>query len=961
MSLMETILTVFHSALGSYGLSIILLSIAVNTIISPFYSLADLWQREEQDILKRMKKRSEEIKAVFKGDERHFYLRTLYRHNGYSPFMSIRSSFGLLIQIPFFMAAYNFLSHFTPLEGSSFLIFTDLSQADHLLGPINIMPFVMTGINIIASLRFTKGQTLRSRIQLFGMAGLFLVLLYNSASGLLLYWTCNNIFSMVRIFLKDSSVMSRMSRLPGRINRIKGKIILRPLWMAALFVVSFGLLAFLFVTSTFLLDKTAILRTLLKLSFLYMGLSGSLYFLSRYKNNFSFQINALVLMGIWFIIGKDLTNPLDNRFFPYFYLTFTVLLMAAIFLPFLGWVNGQLETRKLLSDGQSNSLMKKSLSSLMILALCVIPLLLLNNVPGEILLHRSDYFNMLVWGVLYLFLIPLFLYNANSSEYRKPFSIIVFILLICSLVNFLIFTGHYGFINDSLQFSEEIDNTKLQRLLNLFVMGLVTLFVCVLIIFKKIKWIVNGSNLILLLLISLSLYSYVELKRNSASATPVYQNDKVMPEIAFSRTEPNTVVLMLDRALGGSFQAVLEAAPELEQVYSGFTWYKNTISYGNCTIIGLPALLGGYDYTPLAMLKRPDLPVNHKVMEAWTVLPKLFLEMGSTVYISDPSNSAIDSRYKGPRLRDMDVTVSSLHGKYTNYWLHEHLPELSDPHNLLQRGKSFFMFSIFRMAPSFLREILYDNGVWFSGNPDKAIREKTSNWPNFMETLKPWSTLEYLPELSYFQEQSSFSFIYNMATHEPGGIDGNYQLSPKKINYSSEDIEHFGSEGTASYAYTDTAVMKKVGEWLQWMKDNDVYDNTQIVIVADHGREGVYSSLIPLADQKGDGIPFNAFFPLLLYKPFQGEGDLKISDDFMSNADTAPLLLAPFGEFKNPYTGHSLDSKAKFDPQILGIGNHKYELHKGVTFMMDRQFTVSEKALDPASWNRVPESDYIGR
>lgn len=767
---------------------------------------------------------------------------------------------------------------------------------------------------------------------------------------------------MVRIFLKDSATMSRISRLPGRINRIKGKIILKPLWMTVLVVFSFALLAFLFASSTFLLGKTDILRTILKLSFLYMGLSGSLFFLSRYKNNFSFQINVLVLMGIWFIVGKDLSNPLDNRFFPYFYLTFTVLLLATVFLPLLGWVNGQLEKRSLLGDKQSSSLLKKSLLSLITLALCVIPLLLLNNAPGEIFLIRSDYSHMLVWGILYLFLIPLFLYQANSPEYKKPFSIIVFILLICSLVNFLVFTGHYGFINDSLQFSEEIDNSKVQRLVNLFVMGVVAFLVCALLFFKKIKWISVASNLILLLLISLSLYSYVGLKRNPESAAvPVVQNDKVIPEIAFSKKETNTVVLMLDRALGGSFPAVLEAAPELKQVYEGFTWYKNTISYGNCTIIGLPSLLGGYDYTPSAMLQRPDLPVNHKVMEAWTVLPKLFLEMGSSVYISDPSNSAIDPRYTGPRLSDLDVTVSSLHGKYTNHWLQEYLPELSNPHTLLQRGKSFFMFSIFRMAPSFLREVLYDNGVWFSGNPDKVIREKTSNWGDFMETLKPWSTLEYLPELSRFQEQSTFSFIYNMTTHEERGIDSHYKMSPAKIDYPEEDIEHFGSEGTTAYAYTDIASMKKVGEWLKWMKDNEVYDNTQIIIVADHGREGTYSSLIPLADQKGDAIPFNAFFPLLLYKPFQGEGNLKISDDFMSNADTAPLLLAPFGDFKNPYTGNPLDSKGKFDSQILGIGHHKHELHKGTTFMMDRQFTVSGNTLDPASWNRVPASDYIGK
>ena len=132
--LMETLLKTFYNLTGSYGLSAMLLSVGVNTLIAPFFALADKWQNEEQMLLKKMEKRSKEIKEVFKGDERHFYLRTLYRHTGYTPLMSIRSSFGLLIQIPFFMAAYTFLSSYPPLMGASFGIFQDLGRPDSLLG-----------------------------------------------------------------------------------------------------------------------------------------------------------------------------------------------------------------------------------------------------------------------------------------------------------------------------------------------------------------------------------------------------------------------------------------------------------------------------------------------------------------------------------------------------------------------------------------------------------------------------------------------------------------------------------------------------------------------------------------------------------------------------------------------------------------------------------------------------------
>jgi hypothetical protein len=39
---------------------------------------------------------------------------------------------------------------------------------------------------------------MRERLQLFTMAFIFLLLLYNSPSALVIYWTCNNIFSLLK-------------------------------------------------------------------------------------------------------------------------------------------------------------------------------------------------------------------------------------------------------------------------------------------------------------------------------------------------------------------------------------------------------------------------------------------------------------------------------------------------------------------------------------------------------------------------------------------------------------------------------------------------------------------------------------------------------------------------------------------------------------------------------------------
>ena len=61
----------------------------------------------------------------------------------------------------------------------------------------------MTLINIVSGIIYTKGHPLRAKIQVYGLAAVFLVLLYHSPAGLVFYWLLNNVFSLVKnIFYK---------------------------------------------------------------------------------------------------------------------------------------------------------------------------------------------------------------------------------------------------------------------------------------------------------------------------------------------------------------------------------------------------------------------------------------------------------------------------------------------------------------------------------------------------------------------------------------------------------------------------------------------------------------------------------------------------------------------------------------------------------------------------------------
>lgn len=183
---------------GSYGLSLLLLSLAFNLALLPVYHLAERVQDKERAVQQQMAHKIEEFKFAFKGQERYWMLRTLYRQHGYHPVYALRALLPLAIQIPFFIATFGLLSHFAPLQGASFFWLSNLSRPDHLLAGINLLPLLMTALNILAAWLYGRHLATQEWAQSIVVALVFLYFLYDSASGLVLYWTANNLISVLK-------------------------------------------------------------------------------------------------------------------------------------------------------------------------------------------------------------------------------------------------------------------------------------------------------------------------------------------------------------------------------------------------------------------------------------------------------------------------------------------------------------------------------------------------------------------------------------------------------------------------------------------------------------------------------------------------------------------------------------------------------------------------------------------
>jgi YidC/Oxa1 family membrane protein insertase len=218
----------FYSITDSYGLSIVLLSLAVTIIMLPLFWIAEVIQNKERARKAKMQPLLDEIKDVKNKQEKYYYTKEIYRKYQYSPLYALTGLIGLLIQVPFFLAAYWMLFEYLALKGVSYGPIKDLNQPDGLIAlgnwTINLLPFVMTFVNLLAGYLYSKNMDKRDRIQLVCIAFVFLLLLYNLSAALVLYWTMNNIFAIGKNWLMTSVKLKNLEYfLSKHLSKLKNK------------------------------------------------------------------------------------------------------------------------------------------------------------------------------------------------------------------------------------------------------------------------------------------------------------------------------------------------------------------------------------------------------------------------------------------------------------------------------------------------------------------------------------------------------------------------------------------------------------------------------------------------------------------------------------------------------------------------------------------------------------------
>lgn len=201
-----------HNLVGSYAAAIILLTLLIKSALWPIQNRATNSMRRMSALSPKMT----ELREKYKDDptKMNQELMKLYKDYGINPFSGCLP---MLIQIPIFFGFYTMLGSAIELRNSSFFWIHDLSQPDtvgRVLGfPINVLPLVMAGTMVWQMAITPKtGDPAQQRILMF-MPIIFVVFAYNYASALSLYWTTQNLFSIVQLYLTRNRPLPTLEKI----------------------------------------------------------------------------------------------------------------------------------------------------------------------------------------------------------------------------------------------------------------------------------------------------------------------------------------------------------------------------------------------------------------------------------------------------------------------------------------------------------------------------------------------------------------------------------------------------------------------------------------------------------------------------------------------------------------------------------------------------------------------------
>lgn len=949
---LEVVLHNILKIIPSYGTSIILLSLVVNLFLLKIFLYTDKKAQQEADLKEKLDKRIKSWKSVYKRAKLYAFTQTLYRQHNYHPIYALRSLGGLALQIPFFFAMYEIINKASYLQFVSFLWIDDLSKPDSIMLfglSIHILPLLMTAFTLINV--FYSSKELGARIQGSLIALLFLVLLYSMPSALVLYWTCNMAFALFKEIFKhkkhsslsnhsqdcvslEAVITTKVTPAPKSTQNSQSNTAITRMCESA--------------------DRVGVECRVSNVSNLNQDTriadslschteqsevskkrdSNNIESTKSDSNNTNSSKSTKIPSKATQPQGK-LKTLLFNIFTPH----------AAI-------------------DSKTYATYRK-ISILAILNICFMlcvfsPYALYSSDVSQFDVKQTYQTLAVLFGAFLcssfmIIYITSFFYKTRLFKFGVYVASILFLI---GVINTFIFVGDYGAMDHFVLQKPEFNNpNNLLYALCAFIASVAIVYFC----FKWLKSIFSVSLISLCVLSVISFFNIMEANKTYiVPKSLVAEDNNLQPYekelFSYSKTEKNIIVMVLDMFSGSHMHPLLEQFPEFKTQLDGFVLFDNAISTTNSTIHSIATLIGGEHYAVYNMNARKD-NLADSITEAFGVIGDTFVKNGYDVgyFMGD---WAKDKKYLQRYNKNM-VVVQQL-SLYADYFMQNNHTAFEAFEAAGKGGiasiKKILSFGVFRFSPEMFRSRIYNDSEWlrYKDIDNNAITAVpyTSSFYAFThlhntESKKP--TFRYLHALmthvpyAMYYEQGKCIFVNGQdklgnktAWHDyPHKVEMPYRNKAETRLY----FKHYDSEACA---------LNYLSTFIQWLKDNEIYDNTQIFVVSDHS--GFDSVGIPSNIAAKEGRPDILF----LFKNFNTSGELKVDSRLMANYDISSIFCENLPNGcpnvpKNILNNYLQDRKIITTiPITAGFGTHKKN-----EWNITHYFQVNDNIYNENNWQDI--------
>lgn len=197
-------ITLLSNIIPNYGIVLILMAIAFKLLLSPLSIQSAVSIKKMQALQPKLKKLQEQYKD--NPQELNMKMAELYRKEKVNP---LSGCWPVLLQMPIIIVLLRVLYNTVEMRGATFLWMNDLTQPDTLFTMVipfinmtfqfNLMPLLMTGLSLLQmQLQSMKqpGQEGAQKLNMVLFPVIMLFFFYGLPSGLVLYWTMQNILSI---------------------------------------------------------------------------------------------------------------------------------------------------------------------------------------------------------------------------------------------------------------------------------------------------------------------------------------------------------------------------------------------------------------------------------------------------------------------------------------------------------------------------------------------------------------------------------------------------------------------------------------------------------------------------------------------------------------------------------------------------------------------------------------------